>query len=1205
MNKKFTKLMAALALLTFLAVPMGMWGQTRDEVVSYTLEPASGTNNSYTGNCDITISNITWNLEGNSQQIPWRIGGKSLTGVDRNLYSKTAISDNISKIEVTHRDASSITVNSWTVIIASDASFNTVVSTLTPTFVANATTTITRPDGADWSDCYYKFIYNVSVSGTSNKFLEFSQAKFYKEENAGPVTTPTTVTIDASGITNTDFYQGTSAGTLTATVKDNDNNTITGATVTWTSSDTNVATIASNGAVTLVAAGTTTITASYAGDETYSASSASYQLEVINTTPYIIIESDEFSVTANEETGYLGIEYGYLEITQASDFDIQFCDAEGTALAEGTEPYWIGVDVTTQEGEEGYFVYYLIEANTGDERTAYFKVWALGEDEEIFSNLVVITQEEFVPDYATLPFEWAGGSSSDFRALTGVTTDGLGSDYASGNSPYLIKFDGTGDYIQVKTDSQPDIVTIKVKMLGGGNTSSITVQGSANGETFTNIEQLTISGSQNDVLTLESSNAFAPTDRYVRLYFTKGSNVGVGPITITKASAAVPYVSLSDNEIEATAEGGDGEIEITYGNISEIISFDYYFCDAQGNELQENPNWITAEIQETNDEYSLYYVIGANAGAARTAYAKVYTYDDELEMVYSIVTFSQAEYVAPPIPTTWVQTTLDQLTSEDAFLIVGANGYGYYALPNDGGTSDAPTAVSVTVDDITHTITGIIGEELQWNYSGNAINGYTFYPNGDDEKWLFCNTTSVSGNNNNMRVGTGNRKVFILDEDGYLVTNDDYVDRYLSIYVDNNDIVQDWRGYINTNSAVAISFYKKVVYPLTINGYGSSTTGGWNLIASPVSTTPDQVTNMLTDETTAPYSYDLYRFNQAAESEWENYHQHSGDFNIVPGTGYLYANKGDVNNTPNTVTLTFTGVPYDGDGEIELVYSTANPDSKMHGWNLIGNPFNSNVTIGERDFYIMNDNHDQIILADADHKIIAPMQGIFVKAENVNETVTFTRQNANANNSTPALTMNLIKNRGNVIDRAIVRFGQGRQLSKFQLFENSTKLYFAQNSEEMAVVRSEAQGEMPVNFRANENGQYTLTINPENVDMNYLHLIDNMTGADIDLLQTPSYTYNANVTDYESRFRLVFAANNNNEVGPSTGSGTFAFYSNGNWIINNVGEATLQVVDVNGRILSSETVNGSVSTTINATPGVYMIRLINGNDVKTQKIVVR
>ena len=42
-----------------------------------------------------------------------------------------------------------------------------------------------------------------------------------------------------------------------------------------------------------------------------------------------------------------------------------------------------------------------------------------------------------------------------------------------------------------------------------------------------------------------------------------------------------------------------------------------------------------------------------------------------------------------------------------------------------------------------------------------------------------------------------------------------------------------------------------------------------------------------------------------------------------------------------------------------------------------------------------------------------------------------------------------------------------------------------------------------------------------------------------------------------------------------------------------------------GRILSNETISGSCSKAINVAPGVYMLRLVNGNDVKVQKIVVR
>lgn len=155
------------------------------ESVVYDLVPASGSNNSYAGNCDIEIDGITWNLNGNSQQIPWRLGGKSLTDIDRTLFSKTALNKKITKIEVEHGNANSITVNSFKVIVASDASFENVISTLTPTFEASKTATINCPEDKEWNNAYYKFVYNVTVSSTSNKFLEFVGAKFYGEEGGG------------------------------------------------------------------------------------------------------------------------------------------------------------------------------------------------------------------------------------------------------------------------------------------------------------------------------------------------------------------------------------------------------------------------------------------------------------------------------------------------------------------------------------------------------------------------------------------------------------------------------------------------------------------------------------------------------------------------------------------------------------------------------------------------------------------------------------------------------------------------------------------------------------------------------------------------------------------------------------------------------------------------------------------------------------
>ena len=379
-----------------------------------------------------------------------------------------------------------------------------------------------------------------------------------------------------------------------------------------------------------------------------------------------------------------------------------------------------------------------------------------------------------------------------------------------------------------------------------------------------------------------------------------------------------------------------------------------------------------------------------------------------------------------------------------------------------------------------------------------------------------------------------------------------------------------------------VANFELITITKRIYGYASEQNGGWYLIASPLNraVAPSNVGNMLANE------YDLYRFNQGAELEWENYKVHTNDFVLEPGKGYLYANS-------ITVDLTFTGEPYNSDGRVTLTKTDSVAGLDCPGMNLVGNPFNQIAYLEDnRPFYTMQNN---LILLSVTSNSIEPMEGIFVDAAEDGEILTFT---TNPNSKGAMVVMDVSRGRG-VVDRAIVRFGEGRTLSKFQLDRNSTKVYIPQDGKDYAVVSAGEMGEMPVNFKAGENGTYTMSFGAEGVEFNYLHLIDNMTGKDIDLLQTPSYSFDATVADYESRFRLVFA------TGTADDNDSFAFYSNGNWIIGNEGEATLQVVDVTGRILSSETVNGSVSKTINAASGVYMLRLINGDNVKVQKIVVR
>ena len=440
-----------------------------------------------------------------------------------------------------------------------------------------------------------------------------------------------------------------------------------------------------------------------------------------------------------------------------------------------------------------------------------------------------------------------------------------------------------------------------------------------------------------------------------------------------------------------------------------------------------------------------------------------------------------------------------------------------------------------------------------------------------------------------------------LDISGELITfriYDHQMQQELDLESTNTLTLDDFEPMGTINNWFQYTFVTTAIsFPKDITAYTPNAKDHYYLIASPIGeVSPADVTNMLTN------TNDLYYFDQSASDglEWRNYKASNSNFNLEPGKGYLYANSG---NNGNNVTLTFTGAPYNGSGEVTLAR-----DESVHfkGWNLVGNPFAVNAYIGNRQFYVMNSGGTELEVAQRNY--IEPMEGIFVIAGSNNETLTFTTTPPSKGGE--QLIVNLTQNRGastgsatTSIDRAIVGFGEGDVLPKFMLNENNTKLYIPQGNQNYAVVRSADQGEFPLNFRASKKGTYTLNIDTENVEMNYLHLIDNMTGMDVDLLQNPSYTFEATTRDYESRFRLVFASS---ICGDADGDNeTFAFYSNGNWIINNNGKATLQIVDLNGQILCNEQINGCYSKSFEAAPGIYMLRLVNGDNVKVQKVVVR
>ena len=350
------------------------------------------------------------------------------------------------------------------------------------------------------------------------------------------------------------------------------------------------------------------------------------------------------------------------------------------------------------------------------------------------------------------------------------------------------------------------------------------------------------------------------------------------------------------------------------------------------------------------------------------------------------------------------------------------------------------------------------------------------------------------------------------------------------IYVANGGslTLADGAQLKHNNEGVKATVQKNIV-PYTITQTDEEDkANGWYLIASPMRNAVEPTGSMFAN------TIDLYRFNHSVDLEWENYYQCfylSPYFKLFNGHGYLYANSGDGYDPNVMIEMEGQLRPAGGDVSVHLAYDA---DASFSGWNLVGNPFACDAYLADgRDFYVLNDDRDEVVINDSGNSVIAPLEGFFVQAADANDDVLiFTATMPQSQGRGGALVLSVYEGSAlqssdelsmqSPVDRTRVRFGDGPTLGKFSLKSNGTKLFITQGHQDYAVVYADKQSEVSVSFKASENGSYTLTVNPENAEMRYRHLIDSLTGADVDLLTEPSYTFDAKTTDDASRFRLVF-----------------------------------------------------------------------------------
>ena len=367
----------------------------------------------------------------------------------------------------------------------------------------------------------------------------------------------------------------------------------------------------------------------------------------------------------------------------------------------------------------------------------------------------------------------------------------------------------------------------------------------------------------------------------------------------------------------------------------------------------------------------------------------------------------------------------------------------------------------------------------------------------------------------------------------------------------------------------------------------------WEAFASTINNPAIGSTNLIT-QTSTPYHFDLYMYNEAG-AQWRNYRAHPTEFaNLTNSRGYLYRNAA-------TMDIAITGTLNTSDISAYTL-SRSSENANLIGFNFVGNPYQMKIYKGvaisntylETGYYVLADGAWSV---RDDDVAIAPGAGILVQAKDggngKNLNVTYTNASSKANHDNIMFTVA----NSEYSDIAYAIFDKGHGLNKINHRNAEVPmLYILQNSENFAIAMMDDNTKaFSLNFKAMTTGKYTLSCKTKG-NYSYLHVIDRLTGEDVDMLLEDEYSFIASKQDNENRFIVKLEYSGNPEGSENS---TFAWQNGSDIIVT--GEGELQIFDVMGRRVSTVRVSGETTITAPSMQGVYIFKL---ND-KTQKIVVK
>lgn len=377
--------------------------------------------------------------------------------------------------------------------------------------------------------------------------------------------------------------------------------------------------------------------------------------------------------------------------------------------------------------------------------------------------------------------EYDGSGIMTLEEIDGVSQNSVGT-YAAQHAPYLLKFDADGDYIQFNLPSVPSALSFDYKMIGGGNTSTMSIKECATADgSYTDVQALTISGTQNSTGTLTTTASF--TKKFVRMVFTKGSNVGVGAITITGGGTTYSNYSTTcvacTNKVTLTKGAeSNGTFALNKANgeynncdadfvvtVSDITPAAGYYCTG----VTATGDHVSISGPDGSGNYTVTYTHGYSITSTITAnFAASPTYTATFMNCGAVYGSAQTTYagnnITAPAGTPeaceeytfvgWVAAAQTSETTELPETVtfpqpMPVGGITYYALYRriEGGSGSTNVVLNTSAQYTNGQEAGskeIDGVTFAFAIGGNSSNAPKYYSSGTSVRMYSDNTLTIS-----------------------------------------------------------------------------------------------------------------------------------------------------------------------------------------------------------------------------------------------------------------------------------------------------------------------------------------------------------------------------------------------------------------------------------------------------------------------------